>query len=95
MITIFYLECDDEDDKELIVDFNYYKRFKGFKNNLGVPELPDEPEEIEINSIKNSNNDDVELTEDQMDKIISHCLYEIHSSFERSYHEKENNNRYS
>lgn len=36
---------------EVTVDFDYYPPSRGYRDSLGVPEEPDEPESLAINSI--------------------------------------------
>ena len=38
-------------EETVTVDFEYHKAHRGHRDSLGVPEEPDEEEEIEINSI--------------------------------------------
>ena len=48
----------DEDGDECLVEheceveFEYHRAYRGYRNSLGVPEEPDEPEEFEIESVK-------------------------------------------
>ena len=64
----------DEETLTLDVEFNYIKAHRGYRNSLGVPEEPDEPDEIEIEGITAEKGNEVNVTDEEVEAIEGACL---------------------
>lgn len=79
-----YIYREDE-GIEVKVDYKYYKAHKGLRDSIcgghenGPALEPDEPESVDIEGVTNRNTgEEIELTEDEQDKIVGEILDEIH-----------------
>lgn len=65
-------EMGEEHEYVLEVDYHYYKGCKGHCDKYGVPEEPDDDQEIEIQSVTH-NGVDFELTDKENNRLMEAC----------------------
>lgn len=71
----------ERDDAEIpvTVEYSYHKGCPGRRDSLGgragcgPPLEPDDPEEIEIQSVKGPDGKEVDLTDDELERIEQRC----------------------
>lgn len=71
-------ECDgcgvSWQEINLEVEYRYSKGMRGSRDRWGVPLEPDDPEEVEIQSVTDANGNEVELTKAEMDRVEQLCF---------------------
>lgn len=71
-------ECDgcgvSWQEIDLEVEYRYSKGMRGSRDRWGVPLEPDDPEEVEIQSVQDANGKEVDLTKDEMDHLEEKCM---------------------
>lgn len=68
-ITIFVER--DEKEIQVLCECKYTSGCRGYRDKYGAPETPDEPAEIEIlSSVNEVTGDDVELTDEEMERVV-------------------------
>lgn len=71
-------ECDgcgvSWQEIDLEVEYHYSKGMRGSRDRWGVPLEPDDPEEVEIQSVTDANGNEVELTASEMDRVEQLCF---------------------
>jgi len=70
-------------ERELTVEYEYSKAQRGARDSMGVPEEPDEPESVEILSVKDSDGKDFDLNNEERESIERQCL-EDHADAEEA-----------
>lgn len=71
---------NDEGDEEvylLTVEYCYHSACRGYRNSLGVPEEPDEPAGVEIDSIVDADGNEFEVSEEEEEKIYAACMNDV------------------
>ena len=72
----------NEVEKELEIEFTYHRAYRGARDSLGgvrgggPPLEPDEPASVEIESVKDENGNDFELTASEEDAAIEKAMEE-------------------
>lgn len=56
-------------EREVIVEFSIHGPYRGYRNSMGVPEEPDEPLNIEIESITDEEGNKIDLVPDEEDRL--------------------------
>lgn len=76
------------ESKEVLIDFTYYPPTRGARDSLGgkrgagPPLEPDEPAEIEINSVKDLMDNEIDLTPSEQSNIESNLWDLISDNYE-------------
>lgn len=71
-----YLLERETEDILLEIHYEYHKAIRGHRNSLGVPEEPDDPEEIEIISITQSGKP-FQVTDKELKDIETACWKDL------------------
>jgi hypothetical protein len=83
----------DGDDLEVEVEYTFSKGCRGARDSLGgkagagPPLEPDEPDEVEIDSVTDENGTDVELTDEEITALEEKCLENYESTMEDRYYD--------
>lgn len=69
------LDGEEMTEIEVDVEYRYTPGCRGSRNSMGVPEEPDDPEELDIESVVDASGSDwlPSLTETQIDDLIDQC----------------------
>lgn len=80
MILKYNLErLSDPEDIDLTVGYRYHKAFKAPRSRYEPPTIPDEPEDVEIESIKRAGKD-FNVTKEEEAKILLACWDDVRDS---------------
>jgi hypothetical protein len=81
----------DDDDLEVEVEYTFSKGCRGARDSLGgkagagPPLEPDEPDEVEIDSVTDEKGTEVDLTNEEITALEEKCLENYESIMERYY----------
>lgn len=68
MTSTITFDDDDGYTREVEVDYDIYPASRGYRNSMGVPEEPDEDESLEIDSIREAE-EEIEVSDAEMARI--------------------------
>ena len=68
-IEVTLIDSETEEEFDVTVEFSYHRAYRGYRNSYGVPEEPDEPEDVEIEVARDAEGRDIELNEKQEAKV--------------------------
>lgn len=76
---IIVIVDDNMEDIEVDVEYTYTPGCKGSCNSMGVPEEPDDPEELEIESVIDAQGKDwlKDLTDKQISDLTDECMSDM------------------
>ena len=67
----------DGQEADVEVEYEYHRSYRGHRNSLGVPEEPNEPAEVEINSVLLGDLEISEWKEVDLNKIAERIMESI------------------
>lgn len=80
----YWHEVDEQPGIYLTVEYAYWPATKGHCDRYGVPEEPDDDEEIEITSVKDDNGNEVELPDEVISQLMDDCLADVERAAENA-----------
>jgi len=72
---------EEGDEVPVTIEYTYYGGCKGATEN-GIPIEPDDPEEVEIVSVKDENGDDFELSDEETERFYEEAFEDARESIE-------------
>lgn len=76
---IIVIDDDCMDDIEVDVEYTYTPGCRGSRNSMGIQEEPDDPEELDIESVVDAKGKDwlSSLTDKQVQDLIDQCMSDM------------------
>ena len=78
--NVSLINADGEmEEVKVEVTYTYTPASRGYRNSLGVPEEPDEDEDLDIETVIDENGNDrlSELTDSQVKELIDECMSDM------------------